>query len=65
MPVKQPVIRDIPGGVTAVKAVRASGVFCGIKRIKPDLALVVSDRPATVAGVTTVNRVKAAPVLLC
>jgi glutamate N-acetyltransferase/amino-acid N-acetyltransferase len=63
--VKQPVIRDIPGGVTAVKAVRASGVFCGIKRIKPDLALVVSDRPATVAGVTTVNRVKAAPVLLC
>ena len=64
-PVKQPAIRDIPGGITAVKSVRASGVFCGIKRAKSDLALVVSDRPATVAGVTTVNRVKAAPVLLC
>jgi glutamate N-acetyltransferase/amino-acid N-acetyltransferase len=59
------VIRDIRGGVTAVKAVRASGVLCGIKRAKPDLALIVSDRPATVAGVTTVNRAKAAPVLLC
>ncbi|MGH7411986.1 MAG: bifunctional glutamate N-acetyltransferase/amino-acid acetyltransferase ArgJ [Candidatus Methylomirabilis sp.] len=62
---KQSAIRDIPGGITAAKAVRASGVFCGIKRAKPDLALIVSDRPATVAGVTTVNRVKAAPVLLC
>ena len=62
---RHPPIRDISGGVTAGKAIRASGVFCGIKRAKPDLALVVSDRPATVAGVTTVNRVKAAPVLLC
>ena len=62
---KHPTIRDIPGGVTAVKAIRASGVFCGIKRANLDLALVVSDRPATVAGVTTINRVKAAPVLLC
>ena len=58
-------MREIPGGITAVKAVRASGVFCGIKRARPDLALVVSDRTATVAGVTTANRVKAAPVLLC
>jgi len=63
--VRHPSIHDITGGVTAVRAVRASGVFCGIKRTKLDLALVVSDRPATVAGVTTVNRVKAAPVLLC
>ncbi len=62
---KRPTIHHIPGGITAVKAVRASGVFCGIKRKKPDLALVVSDRPATVAGVTTLNQVKAAPVLLC
>ncbi|MGH7369684.1 MAG: bifunctional glutamate N-acetyltransferase/amino-acid acetyltransferase ArgJ, partial [Candidatus Methylomirabilaceae bacterium] len=58
-------IRDIPGGITAVKGVRASGVFCGIKRARPDLALIVSDRTATVAGVTTRNRAKAAPVLLC
>jgi glutamate N-acetyltransferase/amino-acid N-acetyltransferase len=58
-------IRRIPGGITAVKGVRASGVSCGIKKAGPDLALVVSDRPATVAGVTTTNRVKAAPVRLC
>ena len=63
--VKHAAIRDFRGGITAVKAIRASGVFCGIKRAKPDLALIVSDRPATVAGVTTTNRVKAAPVLLC
>jgi glutamate N-acetyltransferase/amino-acid N-acetyltransferase len=63
--VTTPEIRDIPGGITAVKGVRAAGVFCGIKRAKPDLALIVSDRTATVAGVTTRNRAKAAPVLLC
>jgi glutamate N-acetyltransferase/amino-acid N-acetyltransferase len=63
--VKLPAIREIPGGVTAVQAVRASGVFCGIKRANLDLAVIASDRPATVAGVTTVSRVKAAPVLLC
>jgi glutamate N-acetyltransferase/amino-acid N-acetyltransferase len=62
---KQPTIRDIPGGVTAVKGVRAAGVCCGIKQSALDLALIVSDRPATVAGVTTSNRSKAAPVLLC
>lgn len=70
---KQSTIRDIAGGITAIKGVRAAGVYCGIKRAKPvlspaeglDLALIVSDRSATVAGVTTNNRTKAAPVLLC
>lgn len=62
---KQPTIRDIPGGITAVKGVRAAGVCCGIKQSALDLALIVSDQPATVAGVTTSNRSKAAPVLLC
>lgn len=70
---KQPTIREIPGGITAAKGIRATGVYCGIKKTKPalspderlDLALIVSDRPATVAGVTTSNRSKAAPVLLC
>jgi glutamate N-acetyltransferase/amino-acid N-acetyltransferase len=63
--VKQSTIQDIPGGITAVKGVRAAGVGCGIKRAALDLALIVSDRLATVAGVTTSNRTKAAPVLLC
>jgi glutamate N-acetyltransferase/amino-acid N-acetyltransferase len=39
-------------------------MFCGIKKAKPDLALLVSDRPATVAGVFTTNVVCAAPVVV-
>jgi glutamate N-acetyltransferase/amino-acid N-acetyltransferase len=58
-------IRDVPGGITAVRGIRASGVACGIKRSGLDLALIVSDLPATISGVTTVNRVKAAPVVIC
>ncbi len=40
-----------------------SGVACGIKPHRPDLALVVSDRDAACAGAFTVNRAKAAPVI--
>ncbi len=44
-----------------------SGIHCGIRPdpSRLDLALVVSDRPATAAGVFTQNRVVAAPVKLC
>ena len=42
---------------------RVSGTTCGIKASgKSDLALFVSDRPASVAGVFTTNRVVGAPV---
>ncbi len=42
---------------------QASGTTCGIKVSgKSDLALFVSDRPATVSGVFTTNRVCGAPV---
>lgn len=53
------------GGVTAPHGFLASGVHCGIKQRKPDLALVVSEVDATVAGLFTTNRIKAAPVLWC
>ncbi|MEX0937454.1 MAG: bifunctional glutamate N-acetyltransferase/amino-acid acetyltransferase ArgJ [Pirellulales bacterium] len=45
---------------------RAAGVHCGLKRNpnKPDVALIVSDRPSTAAGVYTQNVVCAAPVRL-
>ncbi|WDZ82370.1 bifunctional glutamate N-acetyltransferase/amino-acid acetyltransferase ArgJ [Micromonospora cathayae] len=51
--------------VTAPRGFRASGVAAGLKSGgAPDVALVVNDGPdATVAGVFTANRVKAAPVL--
>jgi glutamate N-acetyltransferase/amino-acid N-acetyltransferase len=50
-------------GVTAPSGFLASGVHCGIRNHKPDVALVVSDRAAGAAGVFTTNAVKAAPVL--
>jgi glutamate N-acetyltransferase/amino-acid N-acetyltransferase len=59
----------------APRGFRASGVFCDIKRLgtgkgsekgqKRDLALLVSDSPATVAGMFTTNQVCAAPVKVC
>jgi glutamate N-acetyltransferase / amino-acid N-acetyltransferase len=51
--------------VTFPRGFRASGVACGLKESgKTDLALVVSDVPASVAGMFTQNRVVAAPVTL-
>ncbi len=59
------VSRHARGGVCAPRGFRAAGVSAGIKRSgRPDLALILSDRPATAAGVFTTNRCKAAPVLL-
>lgn len=58
-------IEPIPGGVSAPRGYRACGVRCGLKASgNPDLALVVSDVPAAVAGVFTTNQVQAAPVRL-
>ena len=48
-----------------VPGFRFAGVACGLKASgKRDLALIVSDVPATAVGVFTTNRVKAAPVQL-
>jgi glutamate N-acetyltransferase/amino-acid N-acetyltransferase len=55
----------IDGGVTAAGGFGAAGVACGIKASGGlDLALVVSDRPASAAGVFTTNLAQAAPVVL-
>ena len=55
----------MPGGVTTAQGFIASGVSSGIKRRrKLDLALVVSEAPATAAATFTTNVVKAAPVLI-
>src|SRR4029450_3146008 len=44
----------------------ASRLHCAIKASgNPDLSLIVSDMPASAAGVFTVNLAKAAPVYLC
>jgi glutamate N-acetyltransferase/amino-acid N-acetyltransferase len=53
----------VPGGLSAVTGVRSAGVACGLKSSgAPDLALVMSDTPATVAATFTTNRVQAAPI---
>lgn len=45
---------------------RFAGVACGIKPSgKPDLSLIVTDRPVVAAGVYTQNQIVAAPVVLC
>src|SRR5262249_22478726 len=64
--------RTIPGSICAPRGFRTAAVFCDIKRLgtgkgsergrKDDLALIVSDVPAAVAGTFTTNRVYAAPV---
>jgi glutamate N-acetyltransferase/amino-acid N-acetyltransferase len=66
---------ETTGGVVAPKGFVAGAVFCDIKRIgtgkgsnkgqKRDLALIVSEVPATVAGMFTTNQVCAAPVKVC
>ncbi|HEX8031470.1 MAG TPA: bifunctional glutamate N-acetyltransferase/amino-acid acetyltransferase ArgJ [Vicinamibacterales bacterium] len=58
-------VRSVEGGVTAPSGFRASGLHCGIKANgKPDFSLIVSDMPASAAGVFTLNLAKAAPVSL-
>lgn len=55
----------LTGGISAVPGMLAAGITAGIKRADaPDLALLLSEREATVAGVFTTNRVVAAPVRL-
>jgi glutamate N-acetyltransferase/amino-acid N-acetyltransferase len=60
----------ITGGVATARGFRAAGVGAGIKRPRPDgaapldLALIVSDTPATAAAVFTVNKAQAAPVII-
>lgn len=70
-----PPLHPVPGAVVAPQGFRAAGVFCDIKRLgtgkgsdkgqKRDLALIVSDTPATAAGLFTTNQVCAAPVKVC
>src|SRR6267154_2404866 len=68
-------LTEIPGSIVAPNGFKASGVFCDIKRLgtgkgsekgnKRDLALIVSEARATVAGMFTTNQICAAPVKVC
>ncbi len=52
------------GGITAPRGFRAGALYAGIRKVKKDLALIVSDTPARGAGVFTVNRTQAACVTI-
>ena len=65
----------VKNSIVAPAGFRAAGVFCDIKRLgtgkgsdkgdKRDLALIVSETPAAVAGLFTTNQICAAPVKIC
>ncbi len=60
-------MQEIKGGVTAPKGFLASGVHADIKGkggSKKDVAILFSKVPCAAAGVYTLNKVKAAPVVL-
>ncbi len=56
-------MKIVSGGVTVPKGFRAAGAHVGLKRKRKDLAILLSDVGATVAGVFTTNVVKGAPVV--
>jgi len=53
------------GSVTSPQGYRAAGVIAAIKKPKPDMALVVSDTEAVVAGTFTTNKIQGNTVKLC
>ncbi|HVF12031.1 MAG TPA: bifunctional glutamate N-acetyltransferase/amino-acid acetyltransferase ArgJ [Actinomycetota bacterium] len=58
--------KRVTGGVSAPRGFLAAGVASGIKTSgKEDLALLMSEKPASVAGVFTTNLAAAAPVQVC
>ena len=59
-------ITTISGGVTAPIGYKAAGVHCGVRhnKTKRDIALIMSDVPASAAGVYTTNLVKGAPLIV-
>src|SRR6476620_2606519 len=61
---KQGSMKEIAGGVTAPLGFAASGVHCGIRKAKKDVAMIVSDVPASVAAVFTLNKTIAAPIVV-
>lgn len=53
---------EVDGGVTAAQGFTAAGIYCGIRKVKKDIAIIRSDRPCAAAGVFTKNRTIAACV---
>ncbi len=52
------------GSVTSAAGFYAAGIFANIKKKRKDLALIYSKLPCNAAGTFTLNKVKAAPLVL-
>ena len=54
-------IKEISGGVCAAQGFKAAGIHCGVKEggdpAKNDLALILSEKECTAAGVYTMKRI--------
>ena len=50
--------------IVTPKGYKAVGIHCGLKHKKYDLAVLISEVPASVAGVFTTNAIQAAPLLV-
>ncbi len=57
-------VTPVAGGIAAPAGYRAAGAACGLKPAGLDIALVVSDRLASAAGLFTTNLAVAAPVVV-
>jgi glutamate N-acetyltransferase/amino-acid N-acetyltransferase len=57
-------LQTVNGGITAAKGFQATGLHCGIKKEKKDLAVIFSELPATTAAVFTTNRTLAEPLIV-
>lgn len=57
-------VDECQGGITAPQGFLAAGMYCGIRKAKKDIAMIISEVPATVAGVFTLNKTQAAPILV-
>ena len=57
-------IKTVSKGICAPKGFIAAGIHSGLRKQRKDLALIYSTKPCNAAGVSTKNKVKAAPVIV-
>jgi len=57
-------LNECSGGVTAARGYLAGGLYCGIRKVKKDIAIIYTPTPAAAAGVFTINKTQAACVLV-
>lgn len=56
-------MKIVQGNIAKPKGFRATGIYCGIKKVeKLDLGIIISEEPSVAAGVYTTNLFQAAPL---